>query len=77
VGCGENNLATILTRDFDLSLQQKDNINRMGFWSGDTWAWELEWRRSLFVLEEELKEELMTMLSHISLRRLEDDSWLG
>lgn len=49
----------------------------MGFWSGDTWAWELEWRRSLFVLEEELKEELMTMLSHISLRRLEDDSWLG
>lgn len=63
-------------RLFDISLQQSSLINQVGGWEEGKWKWSLSWRRSLFVWENALLENLMRDLEVVTLKEGHKDKWI-
>ncbi|PNX63158.1 pantothenate synthetase, partial [Trifolium pratense] len=47
----------------------------MGVWRSGVWVWELKWRRSLFVWEEEALTQLLALIGGTAISHMED-SWV-
>jgi hypothetical protein len=71
---GEGTLREAFPRLFSISTQSQATIQEVGGWTNGHWRWNFEWRRSLFVWEEELCLRLLGALNAISLSH-EDDIW--
>lgn len=64
-------------RLFNISLQQSCFINQVGSWVEGQWKWSLSWRRSLFVWETSLLDELMKELDAVNiLKEGQKDNWM-
>lgn len=64
---GNEPLHLRFSRLFSLSLDKESVVANMGEWRGSEWKWNLTWRRSLFVWEEQLAQELHKLLEGASL----------
>lgn len=59
---GTITLSTMFKRLHLLSLSKEAKISQMGVWRDEEWLWNLDWRRRLFVWEEQPVENLMVIL---------------
>ncbi|MCH82343.1 LINE-1 reverse transcriptase like, partial [Trifolium medium] len=55
---GNQSLRQRFPRMYGISTQKENTIKNMGRWDGNTWRWELHWRRNFFEWEEPIKLEL-------------------
>jgi hypothetical protein len=69
---GNSSLKDRFPRLFSISTLKEAKVAEAGSWVNDCWQWSLEWRRNLFVWEEDLLRELMTSLQGVSLSTLAD-----
>lgn len=73
---GEASLKLKYKRIYDISLQHQSSIKEMGRWEGDSWSWNLVWRRNLFAWEANQLENMMRDISIVALKREDHDSWI-
>jgi hypothetical protein len=71
---GGSTLRQQFPRLFSISTHKESCIDQVGEWGAAGWEWKLEWRRSLFVWEEELLTTLMNLIETIILSH-QNDSW--
>jgi hypothetical protein len=65
----------MFSRLFSLVWNEEEKIAECGVWVGDWWAWKFNWRRNLFLWEEELVEQLYIAIENSSLSRDCLDKW--
>lgn len=71
---GTQPLSMAFPRLFSLSNQQDRSTGQIVSWVGGSLGWDLTWRRSLFVWEEGLLEELLSSVPNF-LPSVEPDEW--
>jgi hypothetical protein len=59
-------------RLFSISTLKDAKVAEVGSWVNNNWCWCLIWRRSFFVWEEQLYNELLTLLQGVSLSAVVD-----
>jgi len=59
---GHASLRERFPRFFQISTQESSFVRSLCSWVGGKWAWDLRWRRRLFVLEVNLLEEFLEVL---------------
>ena len=71
--CEAGPLKRTFPRLFSISMQKNSFVSQMGVWQEEIWSWQLNWRRALYVWE---NDELSMLRSHIEhkrpLREVED-----
>jgi hypothetical protein len=67
VWLGEQSLEAKFPRLFGISLTKDIVVGQAGRWVDGVWRWELEWRRHLFVWENELLLELLAALEGVTI----------
>jgi hypothetical protein len=72
---GEASLAVLFPRLFSLSSQKDGTVKDMYERVGDSLQWRFNWRRRLFRWEEELVNELHTLLEQVRVSEEEDCWW--
>jgi hypothetical protein len=72
---GEQTFRQRFPRLFGISMQRDDMIGNMGRRINGAWHWELHWRRSFFVWEEEQYREFLDVIAPFIPSDL-DDRWL-
>lgn len=60
-------LCVSFPRLFRIAINKQSKISEMGAWVGDCWCWKLEFRRNLYVWEEQEKEQLTNRLKSVCL----------
>jgi hypothetical protein len=71
---GERPLCQEFPRLFSISCQKENRVNQVGAWNNKEWAWNLRWRRQLFLWEEEACANLLNLIGGVKLAS-HDDSW--
>jgi hypothetical protein len=61
--------------DYTKSLYFHYKRSMIGFWEEGRWFWELKWRRNFFSWEEELVDQLLTLIDTVKVTRA-NDSWV-
>jgi len=74
VWVGHASLRERFTRLFHISTQQSSFVRSLCSWVGDRWAWDLRWRRRLFVWEDNLLEDFLEVLEGHTYSE-DPDSW--
>jgi hypothetical protein len=64
---GNFSLKNRFPRLFGISTLKLAKVAEAGYWANDCWHWSLEWRRNLFVWEEDLLRDLMATLQGAAL----------
>ncbi|KAK2413278.1 hypothetical protein QL285_036006 [Trifolium repens] len=72
---GEQRFRQRFPRLFGISMQRDDMIGNMGQRINGVWHWELQWRRRLFVWEEDQHRELLDIIAPF-MPSDHDDRWL-
>jgi hypothetical protein len=62
-------------RLFSISTQKDDVITEVGSWREGMWRWDLRWRRSFFVWEEQLLHQLEAAINNVEIVDT-DDTWV-
>jgi hypothetical protein len=75
VWVGNRTLQSRLSRLFGISVQKDTFVGDMGRWENGGWKWDLKWRRTLFVWEEGLLQELGDLLALVSITDV-NDCWV-
>jgi hypothetical protein len=57
---------------YSISTQKDDVITEVGSWRDGVWRWDLCWRRSFFVWEEQLVGELEAVINNVGIVDTED-----
>lgn len=70
---GADRLMNKFPRLFSISANQNALVPEAGFWEGDSWSWDFQWRRPLFVWEENLVTELFGILAYVAMLRGVED----
>jgi hypothetical protein len=71
---GERPLCQEFPRLFSISCQKENRVNQVGAWNNKEWAWNLRWRRQLFLWEEEACANLLNLIGGVKLAS-HDDLW--
>jgi hypothetical protein len=72
---GDQSLQQRFPRIYGISNQKESTIFNMGRWVENTWSWEFDWRRNLFVWEEPIKAEFLDVINQF-VPSERDDLWL-
>jgi hypothetical protein len=72
VWIGNQSLRHMFPRLFGISMQRDEVIGRMGMLEEGVWHWDLQWRRNLFVWEEEQFHEFLDLITTFSPTEQED-----
>lgn len=62
-------------RLYKISNAKFSNIKELGYWEGNTWVWNLPWRRHFFQWEQEMLRSFMEDIQRLQVTRGEDDKW--
>ena len=46
-------------RLFEISLQQRESVAKLGEWKDGVWVWKFAWRRPLFEWEKQLLDSFL------------------
>ena len=65
---GSTDFKTLFPRLFSLSLNKGQKVGEVGEWINSVWRWRLRWRRDKFVWESDLEQELILLLSRVTLK---------
>lgn len=68
-------LATTFSRLYSICESKEAMVVEIGEWRNDVWCWNFDWRRGLFVWEEELLVSLFDTLAGKALSTEVEDSW--
>ena len=63
--CDLGPLKAAFPRLFSISIQKNQFITHMGSWQGETWSWNLRWRRNVYDWEQEDIQRLSQGIGHI------------
>lgn len=76
---GTDALSNTFRRLNNISLMKEAKVEQMGMWRDGKWCWKFNWRRRLFVWEEELLANMMDILNLKTVKADVEDgwSWLG
>lgn len=76
IWAGQVTLATHFERMFQISNFKNHTIAEMGSWCNGSWSWNFNWRRSLFVWEENLVLELLEQINFFVENIERKDQWI-
>jgi len=72
--CGGSSLQSMFPRLYSLSLYQRKLFSEVGGWENEVWVWRLNWRRVRYCREEEQVDDMLTLISRVSLNKETRDS---
>lgn len=72
---GSVSLKELFPMLFSISKQKEARVENVGAWNHGVWVWNLEWRRELFVWENQYLVELLSLLETVSLNKDSLDVW--
>ncbi|KAK7275188.1 hypothetical protein RIF29_16297 [Crotalaria pallida] len=72
---GDFKLKDCFPRLYMMAENKNDMVCHYGSWEGGDWAWDLRWRRDLFVWERELLSNLIATIEGRGCRLDRKDSW--
>ncbi|GKV34368.1 hypothetical protein SLEP1_g42745 [Rubroshorea leprosula] len=75
IWAGNNALRDSFPRLFQLATNKEGMVQEYGFWEGDSWKWEIGWRRKRMGREQDEEKELWKVLGTIQLRKYVGDYW--
>lgn len=72
---GNSALCERFERLFQISENKNAFVADLGSWSNGRWVWNLTWRRTFFVWEEDLLSELMSISEVLDIKEHFEDAW--
>ncbi|GKV50472.1 hypothetical protein SLEP1_g57172 [Rubroshorea leprosula] len=73
IGGKSNRLKSMLVKGFKWEVG--DGSREFGFWEGESWRWEIGWRRKRMGREQDEEKELWKVLGNLQLRKYVSDYW--
>ncbi|GKV19346.1 hypothetical protein SLEP1_g29624 [Rubroshorea leprosula] len=72
---GNNSLRDSFPRLFQLATNKEGMVQEYGTWEGNSWRWEIGWRRKRMGREQDEEKELWKVLGNMQLRKYVGDYW--
>ncbi|GLT33473.1 hypothetical protein SLA2020_080610 [Shorea laevis] len=72
---GDKPLRDSFPRLFQLAMNKEGMVQENGKWEGESWRWDIKWRRARMGREQEEEKRLWEVMGKVQLRKDVVDSW--